>query len=312
MIHKVVIVGSGPAGLTAAIYNGRSKLKPVVIEGSMPGGQLMTTTRVENWPSFTTVMGPELMIKMREQAVACGAQIISEDVERVDLSKKPYTIFTKGGQTLQTETMIIATGAANKRLGCPGENTYWGKGVTTCATCDAPFMEGQEVIIVGGGNSAVTEAEHLSHFATKVTVIHILDKLTATDPIKDKILVNPKINFIYNSTVTEFKGNDDHLTSVVIQNQQNKSVKELPCYGAFIAIGLKPNVDFLGGQVELDQWNHIVLKRGTMTSKEGVFAAGDVADHTYKQAITSAGDGCKAALDAEMYLTGKISVSYSG
>ena len=311
MIHKMIIIGSGPAGLTAGIYAGRSKLKPLIFEGNQPGGQLTTTTRVENWPSYLSIDGTELMNTMREQAQKCGAQLISDEIASVDLSHKPYTLTTRGKKTFQTETLIVTTGATSKKLGCLGEKEYWGRGVTTCATCDAPFMEGQEVVIVGGGNTAVTEAEHLSHFARKVTIVHILDKLTATDPIKDRVLADPKVTLIYNSTVLEIKGDGEHITEVVIENQKDKSTSILPAYGLFIAIGFKPNTDLFQGQMEIDRWGHLILKENTQTSVEGVFAAGDVVDHRYKQAITSAGDGCKAALDAEMYLTGKITVTYT-
>ena len=310
MTHKVIIIGSGPAGLTAGIYAGRSKMNPLIIDGNQPGGQLTTTTRVENWPSYVTVNGPDLMNIMRDQAQKCGVKFVSDLVSGVDLQSKPFKISTQAGKTLETETIIITTGATNRKLGCTGEEEYWGKGVTTCATCDAPFMEGKEVVIVGGGNSAVTEAEHLSKFASKVTIVHILDKLTATDPIKDKVMADPKIEILYNSTVVEIKGDGEHSQEVVVENQQDKTQTTLLAYGVFIAIGLRPNTDIFKDQLELDDHGYIVLKEKQQTSVEGVFAAGDVCDKIYKQAITSSGDGCKAVLDCEIYLTGKISVTY--
>jgi thioredoxin reductase (NADPH) len=310
MVYKVIIIGSGPAGLTAGIYAGRSKLEPLIIEGNMPGGQLTTTTKVENWPSYISIDGPELMKKIREQAEVCGAHFVSDEVSGIDVSGEPYKVFTRAGKTFETQSIIIASGAVHKKLGCTGEQEYWGKGVSVCATCDAPFMQEKEVVIVGGGNSAVTEAEYLTKFASKITIVQALDALTATDPIKDKVLADPKITIIYNSTVIEMKGDGEHVTHVVIENQEDKSKTTVPAFGVFIAIGLIPSTKIFQGQIELDENGYIILKHRTQTNVAGVFAAGDVSDPLYKQAITSSGDGCKAALDCEIYLTGKISVSY--
>lgn len=310
-IHNVIIIGSGPAGLTAGIYTGRSKLKPLIIEGNQPGGQLTTTTAVENWPSFSSVQGPELMENMRAQAITCGAQIISDNVVSVDFSGSTHKVFTESGEQYHAKAIIIATGAQSKKLGCPGEQEFWGKGVTTCATCDAPFYEGKEVVIIGGGNTAMTEAEHLTHFARKVTVIHILDKLTANDPIKDRVLAHPNVTFMYNSTVKRIVGADFRVTGVEVENQITKEVMPLACDGVFITIGLKPATDIFKGQLDIDQYGYIKLSGKTGTSKAGVFAAGDVADYKYKQAITAAGDGCMAALDCEHYLTGQNLTVYS-
>ncbi len=309
-VHKVVIIGSGPAGLTAGIYTARAKLSPLIIQGDMPGGQLTTTTAVENWPGVSSVQGPALMEDMQKQAEHCGARMLYGKVTRVDLSQKPYVVQV-GKKELLAETIIIATGATHRTLSCPGEKEYWGKGVTVCATCDAPFYEGKEVVILGGGNTAVTEAEYLTRFASKVTVIHILDKLTATDPIKDKVLSHPKVSFIYKSTIVEIIGDGQKVTGVVLEHQETKERTLVPTAGLFIAIGFVPNTDLFKGQLDIDQYGYLILKGKTATSKEGVFAAGDVADYRYKQAITAAGDGCMAALDCEMYLTGGITTVYS-
>lgn len=311
MVRKVIIIGSGPAGLTAGIYTARSKLQPLIIEGEMPGGQLMTTTAVENWPGYVSIQGPDLMIGMRDQAAHCGAELLMENVVSVDFSQRPYSLTTSSGTTFQAESVIIATGASHKKLHVPGETEYWGRGVTVCATCDAPFYEGKEVVVVGGGNTAVTEAEHLTKYAKKVTVIHILDKLTATDPIKDKVLAHPQVEIIYSSTIKEICGDGDRITHLVIENQLDKSTINYPTDGLFVAIGLKPNTDLFKGQLEMDQYGIIKRVGETETTKEGIFAAGDVVDYIYKQAITSAGDGCKAALDCERYLTGLNHTVYS-
>jgi thioredoxin reductase (NADPH) len=302
MIYDVAIIGSGPAGLTAGIYASRAKLNTVIIEGPQPGGQLMTTTSVENWPGMVSVQGPDLMIDMRQQAAKCGAQLLSENVTDVDFSQRPFKLITNSGKTIQAKAVIIGTGATNKRLGCPGEAEYWAKGVATCATCDAPFYQDKEVIIVGGGNTAVTEAEHLLHFVKKLTVVHILNTLSANDPIKDKVLENPKAQFIYSSTVVEIKGNGQQVTEVIIENQQDKSRQLLKANGVFIAIGFNPNTALFKGQLAMDQYGYLTVKNHTRTSVDGVFAAGDVADFRYRQAVTSAGVGCMAALDCQAFL----------
>lgn len=311
MKKNVVIIGSGPAGLTAAIYTGRAKLEPLVIEGDTPGGQLMGTSEVENWPGVKSIQGPDLMMEMKAHAAACGAEFLPDVITAVDFSSRPYKLTTKRGKSIETESVIIACGASHKKLGCPGEAEYWGKGVTVCATCDAPFYKNKEVLIVGGGNTAMTEADYLTRFAKKVTVVHILDQVTATDPIKDRVLVHPQIEMIYNSTVKEIKGNGTRVSSVIIENQKTNELTKKPIDGVFIAIGLRPNTTLFEGQLTLDQYGYIKVTERTCTEKEGVFVAGDVADYRYKQAITSSGDGCKAALDCEIFLTGKITVTYS-
>lgn len=302
MIRNLVIVGSGPAGLTAGIYSARAKLKPLIIDGPMPGGQLMTTTKVENWPGEVSIDGPELMIKMREHAQAYGSEFLSESLVSVDFSKRPFKLVTDANRTIEAKAIIIATGAVNKKLSCNGEGEYWGKGVSVCATCDAPFYADKEVVIVGGGNTAVTEAEHLLHFVKKLTVVHILDQLTATDPIKDKVLTNPNARFIYNSTVVEINGDGNQVKNTIIENQKTKERTTLTADGVFIAIGFKPNTTIFKSQLEMDEFGYLVVHNHTRTSVEGIFAAGDVADYRYRQAVTSAGVGCMAALDAQFFL----------
>lgn len=305
MIEKVIIIGSGPAGLTAGIYLGRMKIEPLLLEGTQPGGQLTTTTKVENWPGQKEVMGFKLMMEMKEHAQKSGCKIVSDTVTKVDFSKKPYTVFTKLGKELKAESVIISTGASHKTLGIPGEQEYWSKGVSVCATCDAPFFQDKNVIVVGGGDSAITEAEHISHFAKKVTIIHILEELTSKDPIKDKVLANPKIEVIYNSSVKKIEGDNQKVTQIIIEHQKTGDQKTISTDGIFIAIGMKPNTDFLNNEIKLDNYGYIVLKDKTSTSKEAIFAAGDVADFTYKQAITASAFGCMAALDCQRYLSKK-------
>jgi thioredoxin reductase (NADPH) len=305
MVYNVVIIGSGPAGLTAGIYTARAKLKPLIIDGPLPGGQLMTTTKVENWPGTVSIMGPDLMMNMREHAQTCGASFLSENVTSVDFSKRPFTVVTDSKKIIQAQSIIVATGAVNKRLNCKLEAEYWGKGVSTCATCDAPLYEGKEVIIVGGGNTAVTEAEHLMHIAKKITIVHIHDKLSATDPIKDKVLANPKVQVIYNATVVEIQGDGKRVTHAVIENQKDKKRTTVASDGVFIAIGFKPNTEVFKNHIAMDQYGYITVRDHTRTSVEGVFAAGDVADYRYRQAITSSGAGCMAALDVQSFLAGK-------
>jgi len=304
MKHKTVILGSGPAGLTAAIYLSRAKIETLVIDGGLPGGQLMLTSAVENWPGEKSIQGIDLMMKIREQAELCGASFLQDSITKVDFSQKPYRLFTQSGETIETESVIIATGSVNRRLGCIGEKEYFGRGLAVCATCDAPFYKGKDVVVVGGGNTAVMEAEHLLHFAKHVTLVHIGDKLSATDPLKDKILQNPNLKVIYNSTVFEVKGDGQRLTHAVIQNQKDKTLAEFSVDGVFVAIGFVPNTEIFKNQIELDSYGYIVLNGPTGTSKEGVFAAGDVADYSYKQAIVAAGSGCKASLDCQKYING--------
>lgn len=302
MLYDLIVIGSGPAGLTAALYAARGKIKTLVLEGNLPGGQLTTTTSIENWPGTLSILGSDLMFNMRDQVEHHGAKIVTEAVERVDFSSYPYAVITTGKKEFQARSIVIATGSSNKKLGCVGEQEYFAKGVATCATCDAPFYKGKDVIVVGGGNTAVTEVEHLTHFAKTVTVVHILDKLSATDPIKDKVLNHPNVTIIYESTIKEIQGNGTHVTHAVIENQKTGAQQALPTDGIFVAIGFTPNTALFRGQLEIDQFGYLVIEGHTKTSKPGVFAAGDVSDYRYRQAITSAGVGCMAALDAQTFL----------
>ncbi len=301
-IEKLVIIGSGPAGLTAGIYAARAALSPLIIEGHEPGGQLMTTTYVENWPGESRILGPELMKNMRDHATHYKARFLTDTITNVDLSQKPFTLTTRREKVIHTHSLIIATGATPKRLRCPGENTYWGKGVTTCAVCDGAFYKDTEVVVVGGGDTAMESASFLTNFTDKITIVHILPALTASQAMQERVINNPKIKIIYNSTVTEIKGSDKKVTGVLITNQQTKETSQLNAGGVFIAIGLTPNTYLFKNQLEMNDYGYLLLKSHTATSVPGVFAAGDVADSRYRQAITAAGTGCAATLDAERYL----------
>lgn len=301
-IEKLVIIGSGPAGLTAGIYGGRADLSPLIIEGSEPGGQLMGTTYVENWPGEIRILGPDLMKKMREHAEHYQARFLTDTLTKVDLSQSPFFLTTKREKTIKAHALIIATGAKPKRLHCPGEDTYWGKGVTTCAICDGALYKGKEVVVVGGGDTAMESASFLTNFTDKITIVHILPELTASEAMKERVLKDPKVNIMYNSTVTAIEGNGKVVTGVTIENQETKKVSQLPVGGVFIAIGLTPNTHLFKGQLEMNDYGYLLLKNHTATSVPGVFAAGDVADSRYRQAITSAGSGCAALLDAERFL----------
>jgi thioredoxin reductase (NADPH) len=303
MAEKVIIIGSGPAGLTAGIYTSRAGLKPVLIEGNQPGGQLTTTNKVENWPGNIEINGFELMMNMKKQAKHCGCIMIPGEVEKVDFNTHPYKIFTTNGKTFETESVIIATGASHKKLHIPGEKEYWGKGVSVCATCDAPFFQDKDIVVVGGGNSAVFEIYHVAKFAKKITCVHILDKLTATDPIKEEVLKNPHVEFIYNATLKEIKGDGQKVTGVIIQNKHTQDEKTLNADGVFIAIGLKPNTNIFKNHIDINDWGFIKTENHTKTNKKGIFAAGDVEDYTYKQAITASGFGCMAAIECQTFLS---------
>lgn len=300
--HDLVIIGSGPAGLTAGIYAARANLKPVIIEGSAPGGQLMGTTLIENWPGNVSIMGPELMMNMRKHAEHFGCTFVPGEVERVDFNHKVFALETTKGEKLKARSVIIATGASAKRLGVPGEDTYWGKGVTTCAVCDGAFYPDKNIIIVGGGDTAMEDASFMTKFTDKITVVHILDELTASYPMQKRVLDDKRINVIYSSTVTEIKGDGQRPTHAVITNQKTNEQQTLDADAVFIAIGMNPNTKAFTGQLAMDDYGYLLVDNHTRTSVEGVFAAGDVADYRYRQAITSAGSGCMAALDAERYL----------
>ncbi len=300
--HPVIIIGSGPAGLTAAIYAARANLSPIIIDGNNPGGQLMGTSVVENWPGETSIIGPKLMQDMRKHAEYLGTQFIADEIKTVDLKSHPFTLTLTSGKTLQTLSLIVASGATPKRLGCPGENELWGKGVTTCATCDAPFYKDKKVLVVGGGDTAMEDASFLRKYTNNVTIVHILDKFTASHAMQQRVLTDPMIKIIYQSTVTAIEGDGNHVTGAVITNQKDQSVTKMAVDGVFVAVGLTPNTGFLQGQLNLDSHGYIALTGSTTTSVPGVFAAGDVADSHYRQAITSAGTGCMAAMDADEYL----------
>lgn len=310
--HRLVIIGSGPAGYTAALYAARAQLTPLVIAGTQPGGQLMGTNSVENWPGVKSIKGPELMHQIAEHAQSCGAQIVEKNVTAVDISTKPFTLTLNDNSTITSDSIIVACGATHRRLHCPGESEYWGKGVSVCATCDAPLYKDRRVVIVGGGNSAITYANQLARHGARITIMHILEQLTATDPTMEHVLNNPAIDIVYQHTVTQIHGDTKRVTGVTITSQKTGDNRELKTDGVFIAIGMGPNTDLFADQLERDTRGYLVCAPGTThTSVPGIFAAGDVADSRYKQAITAAGHGCQAALDAEYFLTGKVMVIYN-
>jgi thioredoxin reductase (NADPH) len=304
-MRKTVIVGTGPAGLTAAIYLARANLNPLVIEGMEPGGQLTTTTEVENFPGFPDgIMGPELMDNMRKQAERFGAEFKSGWVNSVDLSKRPFKLFLSGDETIETESLIISTGASAKHLGIPGEKVNIGRGVSTCATCDGFFFRGKKLVVVGGGDSAMEEANFLTKFATEVTVVHRRNELRASKIMQDRARANEKIKWALNRTPLEVLSGDQGVTGIKVRNNETGEEEVIETDGVFVAIGHTPNTGFLGGAVETDELGYIKVKPGTTeTNIPGVFACGDVQDSRYRQAITAAGSGCMAALDAERFLT---------
>ncbi len=303
LVRNVIVVGSGPAGLTAALYCARANLSPLVIEGVEAGGQLMLTTLVENYPGYRDgIMGPDLMTEMRTQAEKFGAEMIQGNVRKVELCGQPITVETS--ETSYTaKTLIIATGASARLLGLPSERGLMGHGVSTCATCDGYFFRGQEIAVVGGGDSAMEEAVFLTRFASKVTVVHRRETLRASKIMQDKARANDKIAWLLNHEVDEIK---DHgkgeVTAMVVRSNITGEQKEVPVSGVFVAIGHTPNTALFRGQIELDQNGYIITHDGAKTSVPGVFACGDVQDHIYRQAITAAGSGCMAAIDAEHYL----------
>lgn len=308
-MEDLIIIGSGPAGHTAAIYAARASLKPLMFEGLFAagvaaGGQLTTTTEIENFPGFISIGGPELMLKMREQSEHCGVRIMTETVDRVDLSSTPFKVFC-GSVEYQARALIIATGATAKRMDLPGEDRLWQKGISACAVCDGglPFFRNKVLAVVGGGDSALEEAGYLTKFASKVLLLVRRDVLRASKVMQDRAKNNPKIEIVYNTLPLEVLG-DKSVSGLKVKNTQTGAESVLDVGGLFYAIGHQPNTAFLGGQLELDEAGYIKTRPGTtQTSVTGVFAAGDVQDKVYRQAITSAGTGCMAALDAERYLS---------
>jgi thioredoxin reductase (NADPH) len=301
-MHNIVIIGSGPAGLTAAVYAARANLSPLLIEGWQSGGQLTTTTDVENFPGFAKgIMGPELMKEMRAQAERFGTEFLTGEATRVALSPRPFTLTVDGERTVHTKALIIATGASAIQIGLKNEVRLTGHGVSTCATCDGYFFKGKELIVVGGGDSAMEEATFLTKFASKVTVIHRRDKLRASKIMQDRAVKNEKIAFLWNSVVEDILG-DAVVTGARLKNLVTGKVIEVPCAGVFVAIGHRPNTGLFSGQLDMDAKGYIRTIRGTATNVPGVFAAGDVQDSTYRQAVTAAGSGCMAAIDAERFL----------
>lgn len=300
-MERVIIIGSGPAGLTAAIYSARGSLKPVVIAGRAAGGQLMLTTDVDDFPGFPDgIQGPELMVKMRTQAERFDTRFIDEDVLSVDFSKKPFIVKTET-QTLTAKTIIIATGASAMWLGLESEQKLIGKGVSACAVCDGLFFKDKEVIVVGGGDTAMREAQHLSKVAKKVTVVHRRDQLRAQAALQELLKSKNNVQFLFNKVVDEVLG-EEKVSGIKLKDTQTGEVSEMPIDGLFVAIGHKPSTGFLKDQLDLDEKGYIVVKDQIRTSVEGVFVAGDVADKRYRQAVTAAGAGCMAALEVEDYL----------
>jgi thioredoxin reductase (NADPH) len=301
--RNVVVIGSGPAGLTAALYTARANLKPLLIEGLEAGGQLMMTTAVENYPGFQDgIMGPDLMAAMRAQAERFGAEFVRGNVAAVDLRSSPFVLTTEDGE-IATRTIIIATGASAKLLGLPSERQLMGHGVSTCATCDGFFFRGRPIAVVGGGDSALEEAIFLTRFASHVTLIHRRDTLRASKIMQDKAFANSKITFLWNSEVVDVRDPDlGAVSGLIVRHVETGELREVPVDGIFVAIGHTPNTALFANQLAMNPAGYLVTTDGTRTNVPGVFACGDVQDHVYRQAITAAGSGCMAAIDAERYL----------
>jgi thioredoxin reductase (NADPH) len=305
-VYKTIVIGTGPSGLTAAIYLARANMNPLVIEGPEPGGQLTTTTEVENFPGFPEgIMGPELMENMRKQAERFGAQFKTGWVNQIDFSKRPFTLTVEGHGEILGDSIILSTGASAKLLGIKNEKNNIGRGVSTCATCDGFFFRGKKIIVVGGGDSAMEEANFLTKFATEVVIVHRRYELRASKIMQDRARANPKIKWALNKTPLEVVSGDHGVTGLKVIQNENQREEVIPTDGIFIAIGHQPNTQFLGGAIKTDEQGYILVKPGTtFTNIPGVFACGDVQDAHYRQAITAAGSGCMAALDCEKFLEG--------
>lgn len=300
--YDVVIIGSGPAGYTAGIYTSRAMLKTRIVSGTLPGGQLMTTSEVENYPGFPNgIFGPELMMNMRQQAERFGTCIVDDEVIRVDFNKRPFEV-TSHSETCEAHSVIICTGASPRKLGIPSEEQFAGRGVSYCATCDGPFFKGEDIVVVGGGDTALEEATFLTKFGRSVRLVHRRASLRASKILQQKAFENPKIEFLWNRVISTIEG-DRKVGAVTVKDVENGLEQKLPAGGIFVAIGHEPNTAIYKGQIELDNKGYIILKNHTATNIEGVFAAGDVHDFRYRQAITAGGFGCMAALDVEKWLT---------
>jgi thioredoxin reductase (NADPH) len=303
-LYDVIIIGSGPAGYTAGIYTSRARLKTLLVTGTLPGGQLMTTSEVENYPGFPNgIFGPELMMNMRQQAERFGTLAIDDEVIQVDFKQRPFKI-TTSGEIFESEAVLICTGASPRKLGIKGEQMFAGRGVSYCATCDGPFFKGEDIVVVGGGDTALEEATFLTKFGKSVKIVHRRDSLRASKILQDKAFENPKIEFLWNSVVSDIIG-DKKIASIVVTDVYNGKEQKIQAGGLFVAIGHDPNTGIFRGQIELDDKGYIALKNNSFTNIEGVFAAGDVHDYRYRQAITAGGFGCMAALDVEKWLTEK-------
>ncbi|MCL4328226.1 MAG: thioredoxin-disulfide reductase [Candidatus Thermoplasmatota archaeon] len=301
MVEDLIIIGSGPAGLTAALYTARENYNPLVIAGQSYGGQLQLTTSVENFPAFPEgILGPELVDRMRQQAEKFGARFINEDVTEVDFSSRPFKVFLDSS-TYESNCIIVATGASARWLGIPSEQRFIGRGVSSCATCDAPLFRGRRVVVVGGGDSAMEDSLFLTKFVEGVTIVHRNDKFRASKIMRERVLSNPRISVLWNSIVQEVKG-DKAVSSVSVRNIQTGETSEIKTDGLFVAIGHSPNTSFLKGQLDLDDKGYVVTQEEVLTAIKGIFVAGDVSDRKYRQAITAAGSGSKAALEARAYL----------
>ncbi len=302
---RVLIIGSGPAGYTAGVYAGRAMLGPVLVQGIEPGGQLTTTTDVENWPGDTGVQGPDLMARMEAHAQAMGCEVVADIITGLDLSRRPFVAQADSGATYTADAVILATGARARWLGLPSEERFKGFGVSACATCDGFFYRGQEIVVIGGGNTAVEEALFLTRFASKVTLVHRRDALRAEKILQDRLFANPKIEPLWFHTLEEVLGDEDPpgVTGVRLRDTRTGEITEMPCAGVFVAIGHTPANELIKGVLETHMGGYVVTRPdSTATSIPGVFAAGDLTDHKYRQAVTSAGMGCMAALEAERFL----------